>query len=159
MISRLSLLFLALAGIARAADPADAPRLGAIPADYKHAATVPSTFFNPFKIQGATESDAGHRDAAAVSDQSIIAAIGHRGVSGLLYAASAGQDRAIIGDEVFAVGDELQFADDQQGSAPLISNAAVILRGVANDKLTFDVTPVGETTRRLTYPLHAFWKP
>ena len=144
---------------APAASDASPPQFGQISTEYKKPQELPDSFFNPFKIQAVSDAAMGNHEVAAVSNEAVLAAISHRGLSGLIYSGPDGHNRAIIGDEVFSVGDELSFAGDNAEPAPLVAGAAVVLRAVRANNLLLEVTPTGEAARPLVYPLRAFWRP
>ena len=165
------ILFLILADAASGAPPASgAPALAASSAalarlisligpDYKKGAELPDTFFNPFKVE-ATMELALQKRSAAVTEQGIAEAVGRKGVSGIIYAGNAGLSQVIIGDQVFRVGDELDFPDGEGGAmTPLVGGASVILREVDPKDLVFDFTAEGESARRSTFSLRNFWAP
>jgi hypothetical protein len=128
--------------------------------DYKKPVELPDTFFNPFKVAGAGGAAVQKKGGEGVTNQVVSEAMAHRGVSGVLYAASGADDRAIIGDQVFALGEELSFPDgDKGGLAPLVAGATVVLRAIGAESLSLDVTPEGEPTRPMTYSLRAFLRP
>jgi hypothetical protein len=127
--------------------------------DYKKGTELPDTFFNPFKVEATLEM-ALQKRGAVVTEQGIADAVGRKGVSGIIYAASASLSQVIIGDQVFRVGDELDFPDGEGGTmAPLVAGASVILRGVDPKDLVFDFTAEGESARRSTFSLRNFWAP
>ena len=156
-------LFLPLAATALAAAkpltpsaPSPLDPFGRIGADYKQAQELSEGFFNPFKSRALGTA---RREAATVTNEAVAAAFGRRGLSGLLYAPEARADRIVVGDQVFAPGDELAFPDGDPGdAAPLVAGATVVLRAVGHDQLQFDVTPEGEPARRFALPLRAFWR-
>ncbi len=153
------LAFLAVAaarGVPAAAD-AELSHFSLVSPDYKRPVDVPQSFFNPFKIQVVTDADA--RRDVAVTNEVVTAALAAKGLSGLLYASQPALNRVILGDDIFSVGDELQFSSDTGTPLPLVTGATVVLRRVESDKLTLEVTPAGEAARTLTYPLRAFWRP
>ena len=120
---------------------------------------MPDNFFNPFKIQ-ATGSAAPRKASAAITNELVSEAVGHRGVSGLVYGTPAATSHVIIGDQVFGIGDELVFPDGDTGKdIPLVAGAAVVLREIGAQDLALDLTPEGEATRRINFPLRAFWRP
>jgi hypothetical protein len=126
--------------------------------DYKKPQDLPDTFFNPFKIAAGVDSQ--KKDSATVTNDTIIEALGHRGISGIIYAQRDSRNRVIIGDQVFGVGDELAFPNDTKDTPdPLVTGASVVLREVGKANLTLDVSPEGEPARRMTFPLRAFWRP
>jgi hypothetical protein len=140
--------------------PVDGDHFDLVGPDYKKPQQLSDAFFNPFKIQASTESASQRKDGAAVTNEAITDAVGHRGVSGVLYAPQGDRNRVIIGDQVFGVGDELTFPSATSDTlAPLVPGASVVLRAVAKGSLSFDVTPDGEPPRRVSFPLKAFWRP
>ncbi len=141
------------------ASPAAPSLFERVGSDYKKPQEVPDSFFNPFKIQ-ATGVSAPKKGSAAITNELVSDAVGRRGVSGVVYAAPAETSHVIIGDQVFGIGDELVFPEaDGAGSAPLVPGAAVVLREIGAHDLALDLTPEGEATRRVNFPLHAFWRP
>lgn len=167
------ILFLILADVASGAAPASGAPAGSpanasaalarlinlIGPDYKKAMELPDTFFNPFKVEATMEASLQKR-SAAVTEQGVAEAVGRKGVSGLIYAANAGLSQVIIGDQVFRVGDELDFPDGEGGAmTPLVAGASVILREVDPKDLVFDYTAEGESARRSTFSLRNFWAP
>lgn len=163
----LTLALLAAVPLARAAGPnpahpaapavpIDLTRFNEFPINYKAGTQVPAGFFNPFKIQAMTDALAKH-DTAAVNNDAITTALTHKGLSGFVCATAAEPGRAILGDEVFATGDEITFPSEGDPNNPVVTGAVVILREVAADHIVFDVTPTGENTRTVSLPLRAFW--
>jgi hypothetical protein len=126
--------------------------------DYKKAQELPDTFFNPFKVE-ATMELSGQKRAGTVTEQSVADAVGHKGVSGIIFAPEPGMNQVIIGDQVFRVGDELNFPDDGGAMAPLLSGASVILREVDGKNLVFEFTAEGGISRRSTFSLGNFLRP
>jgi len=139
--------------------PDSAPNFSSISPDYKTPQELPESFFNPFKIQAILDAALAGRDVPAVSNDAVLVALGHRGVSGLLYSGPTGRNRVIIGDAVFSVGDELTFASDKGDDTPLVNGATVVLRALRANSLLLEVTPIGESARPLNYSLRAFWRP
>ncbi len=134
------------------------PSFAWVGSDYKKPLEVPDNFFNPFKIQ-ATGSAAPRKASAAITNELVSEAVGHRGVSGLVYSTPAATSHVIIGDQVFGIGDELVFPEGDTGeTAPLVVGATVVLREVGAGDLALDLTPEGEATRRISFPLRAFWR-
>jgi hypothetical protein len=132
---------------------------GLIGPDYKKPREVPDVFFNPFKIQASSAIAAGPKKDA-VSNEAIAEAIARRGVTGIVCAPDGHASRVIIGDQVFAAGDELSFpVGEKDGLAPLVPGASTVLREVGPESLSFEVTPDGEAARRLNFPLRDFWRP
>ena len=145
----------------RAAAPGGAlPGLFAlIGPDYKKPIDVPESFFNPFKVE-ATSELLQQRKGAAVTEQSVAAAVARRGISGLVYAPDGRSDQVIIGDQVFRIGEELTFPEgDGGGLAALVSGATVTLREVNSGSLIFDFAAEGELPHRAVVSLRSFWRP
>lgn len=155
------MLLAALAARAATSAPNSPPsRLSLIGEDYRKAAVLPETFFNPFKVRASNAASLDKGGDAKVTDQTILDAMERRGVSGMIFAPEAADCRAIIGDQVFSVGDELNFSDDAKGAdAPLVVGATVVLRDVSARQLALDVTFEGEGPHRLDFPLRTFWRP
>jgi hypothetical protein len=160
-------LALAAAESGRGASPPreggqDSPsRFSLIGDDYKKAVVLPDSIFNPFKIQAATElPGGGKRDGMGATNESIVGALEGRRVTGVLIGPDAASNRVIIGDQVFSVGDPLEFFDKDKGvPVPLVSGANVILREIKKDSLALDVGLESETPRRVDYILRSFWRP
>jgi hypothetical protein len=168
-----SISFLILAGIAFGAAPSAPPASGAaaggnaalakliplITPDYKKAQELPDSFFNPFKVEATIELT-DQRKAAAVTEQSVADAVGRKGVSGVIFAPEAGMNQVIIGDQVFRIGDELNFPDAEGGAmAPLLAGATVVLREVDAKNLVLEFTAEGAPPRRSTFSLLTFLRP
>ena len=160
MKRRCLLLLATLAAGTLRGDPASLAggRFEPIGLDYKKPKVLSDSFFNPFKVQvGASLSK---KDGAAVTNESVAEAIGLRGVSGIVYGPGGMAKRAIIGDDVFTVGDELNFSDPtKEEGAPLVPGVSVILREIGRRSLGVDVSGDGEAPRRVTFPLVSFRKP
>jgi len=156
------LVGLLLGGAAGAAEPAVDPtlvRYDAVGADYKKAQVLTETFFNPFHVQ-ATSDALQKKEGAAVTDEAVAAAIGQRGISGVLFGAKPGASRIIVGDQVFGIGEEIAFPDqDKGGLIPLVKGAAVVLRRVSRESMGLEISPETEPSRRMNIPLRAFWHP
>jgi hypothetical protein len=141
-------------------DPDAASRFDLIGEDYKKPAVLPESIFNPFKVQAAELPGGGKRDTVGATNESILAAVEHHRVSGVLLAVDTASNRVIIGDQVFGVGDALEFFDPDKGEAvPLVMGANVVLRGIKRDSLALDVGLEGETPHRIDFPLRSFWRP
>lgn len=125
---------------------------------FKQPQVLPDSFFNPFKVQ--TEASAAKKDGPGVAAESVAEAVTLRRVTGIAYAPAGGASRAIIGDEVFGIGDEVSFPDpDKPGLTPLVPGNTVVLREVDAHHLAFDVGAEGETPHRVIYSLRTFWSP
>jgi hypothetical protein len=145
----------ASAGLAAESAPAFIP----ITPDYKKPVEVAEDFFDPFRAQTSASGEGEGKEAGVISDEAVSAAIGARGVSGVVLEKDDGADRVIIGDQVFSAGDELLFPDVKTGeSAPLLAGAAVILREIHRDSLVFEINPGSSATRRLPFSLRQFWR-
>jgi hypothetical protein len=157
---RFALVFLLAAVLGRGAAP-DERLFSNLGTDFKKPQVLPETFFNPFKAQ-APESALQKQESASVTNEAVAAAISHRGISGLVYAAAGRANKVIIGDQVFGIGEELTFptkdtAKDEPD--PLVAGASIVLLEVKPESLTVEITPEGEPPRRLAYPLRTFWRP
>ena len=158
------ILFLSLLVLVATGLRGEAPEervYGSVGTDYKKAQVLTDGFFNPFKAQ-APESILQKQESASVTNEAVVAAISHRAISGLIYATAGETDKVIIGDQVFSIGDELEFPSKdatQDGPVPLVSGASIVLRAVKAQSLTFEITPEGETSRQLVFPLRGFWRP
>jgi len=150
----------AAAAPGREQSPDSASRYSLIGEDYKKAAVLPESVFNPFKVQAAELPGGGKKDMAGATDESILAAVEHHRVSGVLLAPDAASNRVIIGDQVFAIGDPVEFFDQDKGEpVPLVMGANVVLRGIKRDSLALDVDLEGESPRRVDFLLRSFWRP
>jgi hypothetical protein len=146
-----------LPGSILAAD--DESRFNSVRPDCKKPQELSEGFFNPFKVH-ATVQELQKKEGSAVSNETVIEAIASRGVSGMLFAAQARMNRAIIGDQVFAIGEELTFPSlEKGGQIPLLAGATVVLRRVRSDSLGLDVTTETEPARQVNFPLRNFWQP
>jgi hypothetical protein len=138
-----------------------ASRFSLIGENYKNAVVLPESIFNPFKVQAATGlPGAGRKDAAGASNESIADAVEHHRVSGILLAPNPADNRVILGDQVFGIGDPIEFFDKDKGVAmPLAMGANVVLREIKRDSLVLDVGIEGEAPHRVDFPLRTFWRP
>jgi hypothetical protein len=149
---------LAIGTAAGAPAPAADTRFAAFGPDFKKPLVLPETFFNPFKVQA--EAGPAKKDGPGVAAESVAEAVALRHVTGIVYAPAGGVNRAIIGDQVFGVGDEVSFPDsDKPGLTPLVPGNTVVLREVDAHHLAFDVGAEGETPRRVSFSLRNFWSP
>lgn len=154
------LAFLACKARCASSAPAEGGGFAGVGIDYKKPQELSASFFNPFRIQSASDSAMQKKDSATVTNDVVAGALAHRGVSGIIYTRQGGGSEVIIGDQVFGVGDELTFPDEgKDDPVPLVSGASVVLRGVGAGNLAFDVSPEGEPVRRMTYSLRGFWRP
>jgi hypothetical protein len=154
---------LAAPAVRAAADPAAsdvASKFNLITDDYRKPAVLAESIFNPFKVQVATLPGGGHKDAGSITNDSLADAVGRHHVTGLLLAADAAGNRVIIGDQVFSIGDPVEFDEPgKEAPAPLVAGAVVVLRAVKKDSLSFDVGLEGENAHRVDLPLRDFWRP
>lgn len=167
-------LFLGLAAAAAAAtlraapaSPAPVPdaadlssRFRLIGEDYKHASVLPPSLFNPFSIRGAGLPGLGRKDAVDSSDQAVADAVLRRRITGLSLSPDAADSRVIIGDQVFQVGDPLEFFDpDKDTPAPLVLGVRVVVRAIERESLHLEVGVEGDAPHRVDIPLRTFWRP
>ena len=153
-------------GLLRAADarPEVAPhpaslhqRFDLIGPDYKKPQELPASFFNPFKSQTSIAALA-RKEVPSVTNEAVTDAVTKRGISGIVLAADLRTNRVVLGDEVFAVDDELSFADPRQSEpAPLLAGASVVLKAIRSENLEFEIRVEGEPPRTMTFPLRRFW--
>jgi hypothetical protein len=149
----LPLFYLACASAALAILP---DRFSLVDSQYKVARELPPTFFNPFKSQA--NGPGGRKETASITNEMIADALSKRGISGIVLSADARAERVVLGDEVFGVGDELAFpAPKQPVPVALVAGSTVLLTVIRAENLEFEVRVDGEPSRRLTFPLHAFW--
>jgi hypothetical protein len=128
--------------------------------DYKKRVAVTDALFNPFKVQVSIDTGVGHRDDGAVTDESIVSALEARRISGITFASNPAANRVILGDQIFGVGEAVEFFDDRNDKmAPLVSGVRIVLREVKQDSLVFEVAGENAAARRLIFPLHRFWQP
>ena len=168
-----AVVFLAVAPVAFGAPPSPASATAApaisrealsklfvmVGSDYKKAQELPDTFFNPFKVEATTDITQ-QKKGITIDEQSVAEAVGRRGVSGILYAADPASNQVIIGDQVFRVGEELDFPGaNDSAAAPLLLGATVVLREVGEKGIVFEFIAEGEAARRSTYSLRSFWRP
>jgi hypothetical protein len=161
------LCLLAAASPLFAAAPAPAPgpeapaRFQPVGDNYKKAAVLEESTFNPFKIQSATGVPGfGRKDTPAASNEMVAEAVAHRRITGVLLAANPADNRVIIGDEVFGVGDTVEFFDRDKGAnVPLAAGASVTIHEIRQNSLLLDIGLDGESPRRLDFPLRDFWRP
>lgn len=154
------IVVLGCAALARGAAPDDR-QFGALSLDFKKPQVLPDGFFNPFRAQ-SPESAMQKQESASVTNDAVVAAVAHRGISGLVYAQAGGDNKVIIGDQVFGVGDELTFPSEEKDKddlVPLVAGASIVLVEVKPQSLTLQITPEGDVPRQLTYPLRGFWRP
>ncbi|MGH7996465.1 MAG: hypothetical protein ACREFX_08950 [Opitutaceae bacterium] len=142
------------------AAPAVPSQYALIGNNYRDVEVLPETFFDPFKIRATSQFPLDKTADVRVTNQTILDAVAQRGVSGILYGPDTKDNRVIIGDQVFGIGDELTFLNEAKGSdAPLVLGATVVLRSVKKENLSFDVTFDGESAHPLEFPLRTFWRP
>lgn len=161
MKPRALLAFLAAAALPASAVPAAAEAFVPIKPEYKKPREVPETFFNPFRAAAASGEGGGQRrDPSLSAADAVLAAVAARGVSGVTLGPAPADNRAIVGDQVFAPGDTLEFPPDKAGPpVPLVPGSVVVLREVGHDRLVFDVQGEGESGQQASFPLRRFWQP
>jgi hypothetical protein len=146
------------AGAAPVPRPAGDNRFDAFGAEYKKPQVLPETFFNPFKVQA--EAGGAKKEGAGVAADTVVEAVALRRVTGIVYAAKGDASWAIIGDQVFSIGDEVSFPDaGMPGLTPLVPGNTVVLREVDAHHLGFDVGADGEPPRRVSFSLRDFSAP
>jgi hypothetical protein len=68
-------------------------------------------------------------------------------------------ERAVIGDEVFTVGDEIAFYNDDYVLTRLSSSGIIRLVKITRESLEFEVSVSGQPSRRMDYSLSSFFTP
>ncbi len=149
---------LAAAPAAAGTGPAPADPFARIGPDYKKPQELTEGFFNPFRVEATSEMSL-QRKGGPVSNDAVDAAIVHRGVSGIILGTDPASNQAIIGDQVFRIGDELSFPDGDKGSTPLVPGVSVVLSGIDKDILSLEVISEGEALRKASFSLKSFWRP
>ncbi|HWZ95196.1 MAG TPA: hypothetical protein VNW30_08385 [Opitutaceae bacterium] len=132
-------------------------------ADYNLAAraavTLDENFYNPFKLS-ARQSALPLSTQSTLTNEQIAQLLGERKIQGLIFGADGVTGkRAIIGDEVFAVGDEIAFYNDDYVLTRLSSAGIVRLVKITRESLEFEVSVSGQPSRRMGYSLSTFLTP
>jgi hypothetical protein len=123
------------------------------------AATLDENFYNPFKLT-AREAALPLSALSTLTNEQIAQLLGERKVQGLIFGADgATGKRAIIGDEVFAVGDEIAFYNDDYVLTRLSSAGIIRLVKITRKSLEFEISVSGQPSRKMDYSLSSFFTP
>jgi hypothetical protein len=121
--------------------------------------TLDENFYNPFKLT-ARQVVLPLSTQSTLTNENIAQLLGERKIQGLIFGADGmiGK-RAIIGDEVFAVGDEIAFYNDDYVLTHLSPAGIVRLVKITRESLEFEISVSGQPSRRMDYSLSAFFTP
>jgi hypothetical protein len=123
------------------------------------AVTLDENFYNPFKLT-ARQAALPLSAQSTLTNEQIAQLLGERKVQGLIFSADGiTGKRAIIGDEVFAVGDELAFYNDEYVLTRLSSAGIIRLVKISRESLEFEISVSGQPSRRMDYSLSSFFTP
>jgi hypothetical protein len=123
------------------------------------AVTLDENFYNPFKLT-ARQAALPFSAQSALSNEQIAQLLGERKVQGLIFGADGVTGkRAIIGDEVFAVGDEIAFYNDDYVLTRLSSAGIIRLVKITRESLEFEISVSGQPSHRMDYSLSSFLIP
>jgi hypothetical protein len=123
------------------------------------AVTLDENFYNPFKLT-AREAALPLSALSTLTNEQIAQLLGERKVQGLIFGADGVTGkRAIIGDEVFAVGDEIAFYNDDYVLTRLSSAGIIRLVKITHESLEFEISVSGQPSRRMDYSLSSFFTP
>ena len=132
-------------------------------ADYNLAAragvTLDENFYNPFKLT-ARQAALPLSARSTLTNEQIAQLLGQQKIQGLIFDADGVTGKsAIIGDEVFAVGDEIAFFNDDYVLTRLSSAGIIRLMKITHESLEFEVSVSGQPSRKMDYSLSAFFTP
>jgi hypothetical protein len=123
------------------------------------AVTLDENFYNPFKLT-ARQAALPLSAQSTLTNEQIAQLLGERKVQGLIFGADGMTGkRAIIGDEVFAVGDEIAFYNDAYVLTRLSSAGIIRLVKITRESLEFEISVIGQPSRRMDYSLSSFFIP
>jgi hypothetical protein len=123
------------------------------------AATLDENFYNPFKLT-ARQAALPLSAQLTLTNEQIAQLLGKRKVQGLIFGTDGVTGkRAIIGDEVFAVGDEIAFYDNDYVITRLSSAGIVRSVRITRESLEFEISVSGQPSRRMDYSLSSFFTP
>jgi hypothetical protein len=123
------------------------------------AATLDENFYNPFKLT-ARQAALPLSAPSTLTNEEIAQLLGERKVQGLIFGADGMTGkRAIIGDEVFAVGDEIAFYNDDYVLTRLSPAGIIRLVKITRESLEFEISVSGQPSRRMDYSLSSFLTP
>jgi hypothetical protein len=123
------------------------------------AVTLDENFYNHFKLT-ARQAALPLSAQSTLTNEQIAQLLGERKVQGLIFGADGMTGkRAIIGDEVFAVGDEIAFYNDAYVLTRLSSAGIIRLVKITRESLEFEISVIGQPSRRMDYSLSSFFIP
>jgi len=123
------------------------------------AATLDENFYNPFKLT-ARQAALPLSAQSTLTNEEIAQLLGERKVQGLIFGADGMTGkRAIIGDEVFAVGDEIAFYNNDYVLTRLSPAGIIRLVKITRESLEFEISVSGQPSRKMDYSLSAFLTP
>jgi len=149
--------FLSVPCIARAADK---PNLYAgCDLTARTAVTLDENFYNPFKLT-TRQAALPLSTRSTLTNEQIVELLGERKIQGLIFGADGMTGtRAIIGDQVFAVGDEIAFYNADYVFTRLSSAGIVRLLKITRESLEFEISVSGQPSRNMQYSLSTFFSP
>jgi hypothetical protein len=123
------------------------------------AVTLDGNFYNPFKLT-ARQVALPLSALSTLTNEQIAQLLGERKIQGLIFGADGVTGkRAIIGDEVFAVGDEIAFYNNGYVFTRLSSAGSIRLARITRESLEFEISVSGQPSRRMDYSLSSFFAP
>jgi hypothetical protein len=123
------------------------------------AATLNENFYNPFKLT-ARQAALPLSAQSTLTNEEVAQLLGGRKVQGLIFGADGlTGKRAIIGDEVFAVGDEIAFYNDDYVLTRLSPAGIIRLVKITRESLEFEISVSGQPSRKMDYSLSSFLTP
>jgi hypothetical protein len=121
------------------------------------AVTLDEDFYNPFKLTAFQDALPLSAHSTLTNDQ-IAGLLWARKVQGLVFGADGMTGKsAIIGDEVFAVGDEIAFYSEDCVLTRLSPAGIVRLVKITRESLEFEISVSGQPSRNMEYSLSAFF--
>jgi hypothetical protein len=123
------------------------------------AVSLDENFYNPFKLT-ARQAALPLSTLATLTNEQIAQLLGERKIQGLIFGTDGVTGkRAIIGDEVFAVGDEIAFYNNDYVFTRLSSAGIIRLVKITRESLEFEISVSGHPSRRMDYSLSSFFTP
>jgi hypothetical protein len=123
------------------------------------AVTLGENFYNPFKLT-ARQAALPLSALSTLTNEQIAQLLGERKVQGLIFGADGVTGkRVIIGDELFTVGDEIAFYNNDCVLTRLSSAGIIHLVKITRESLEFEISVNGQPSRRVDYSLSSFFTP
>ena len=155
--SHFFVVFLSVLCLAQAEDRPN-PYAGCNPAT-RATVTLDENFYNPFKLT-TRQAALPLSFQSTLTNEQIAQLLEKRKIQGLIFGADGVTGtRAIIGDQVFAVGDEIAFYSDDDVPTRLASAGVVRLISITRQSLDFEISVNGQPSRSMEYSLRAFFNP